>query len=32
MVVQTSQMYIMNAPSFVNSGGEMVLNDHGMDI
>jgi len=32
MVVQTSQMYTMNAPSFVNNVGKMVLNAQEMDI
>lgn len=32
MVVQTSQMYTMNALSTVNRGGKMVSNDQGMDI
>lgn len=31
MVVQISQTYIMNAQSFVNRNGEMVLNDQEMD-
>lgn len=32
MAVQTSQMSIMNAQSFVNKDGKMALNDQKMDI